>query len=115
MPHVRIFPHSPKDPVSPSPEALADWLLTGLPSQPGGKYLLLGSNTPKELAPESVVLFRHGNVLVGEGVVESYDRVPGTSSNIQHNGTVAFQAGSVRLFKPPIEVSALQELVGTKK
>ena len=68
-PRVRIFPHSKEE--FPSEDSLRDWLLGELRDKDknGGVYHLRTSSRVKDLPPGSIVLFRYGKGIVGEGVV----------------------------------------------
>lgn len=107
-PHIRIFPHSPK--VFPSSDDLVTWLMTALKAR-GGEYFLLGDNAPSDLLAGSLVLFRHGNRIVGEAVVREYKKEAGVMERGEpFKGRAVFTETSIRLYSPPISIDALKQL-----
>jgi hypothetical protein len=115
-PHVRIFPHSQDE--FRSRDELTTWLLTAF-NAGGSRYLLRSREAVAELPPGSIVLFRFGNDIVGEGVVRAYSRLPAAVTDQTPAGEqrtyearVDFAPGSTRLFAPPIPVESLQRLIG---
>ena len=114
-PHIRIFPHSREE--FPSVDTLTTWLLTGLKAS-GGRYLLVRRNAVDELPSGSLVLFRHGQVVVGEAIVTEYRRDwPERSRTLlgeerQYEACVRFSPGSIRLYAPPVCVQDLQSFIG---
>ncbi len=114
MPHIRIFPHSQDE--FPSLQTLQTWLMTALKAL-GGRYLLQSKNAVADLPAGSIVLFRYGNEIVGEGVVREYKRESHTERTLagavqQYEARVTFAPGSIRLFVPPLAVEELQRIVG---
>jgi hypothetical protein len=87
-----------------------------------GRYLLRSRNAVADLQPGSVVLFRYGDVLVGEAVVQQYDRELSQAERItertltgqvqDYEARVLFAPGSIRLYSPPIGVDELQRIIG---
>jgi hypothetical protein len=114
MPHIRIFPHSTEE--FRSLDLLTTWLLTALKAR-DGMYRLRSANAVADLKPGSIVLFRHGDVVVGEAVVRAYVREHGTDRILtgeeqQYEAVVKFAPDSIRLFAPPVSVQELQQLIG---
>lgn len=114
MPHIRIFPCGEE---FPSPDALVTWLMTALRAR-GGRYLLRSADAVADLAPGSIVLFRHGDVIVAEGLVRDYAREAGTDrsltgDHVSHGARVEFVPDALRVFAPPLPVAELQRLIGT--
>jgi hypothetical protein len=77
-PQIRIFSCGDE---FPSPDALVTWLLVALRAR-GGDYRLRSGNAVAALAAGSFVLFRHGDVIVGEAVVREYTREAGTDRSL---------------------------------
>ena len=114
IPHIRIFPHSREE--FPSVDSLTTWLLTGLKAR-GGVYHMRSSSYVKDLETGSIVLFRHGDKIVGEGVVSAH--VKGVAPDktlageeVAYEARTIFSPSSIRLFSPPIQIEALQNLIG---
>jgi hypothetical protein len=88
-----------------------------------GRYLLRSRNAVADLLPGSVILFRYGEVIVGEAVVRQYDRELPQVERItertltgqvqDYEARVLLAPGSIRLFSPPIGVNELQRIVGS--
>src|SRR4051794_23706582 len=98
-PHIRIFPCGRE---FPSPDALVTWRMTALPAR-GGRYHLRSGDAVADLAAGSVVLFRHGDAIVGEAVVREYSREAGTSRSLTgpeepYGARVGFAPDTVRVF-----------------
>ena len=114
-PHIRIFPHSQKE--FPSRDTLTTWLLTGLKAR-GGRYLLVSKDAVAELPPGSVVLFRYGQVVVGEALVIEYSRdSPVGDRNLAgddqgYEACIWFSPSSIRVYAPPVGIEALQSFIG---
>ena len=112
MPSIRLFPHSQG--VFATPEELADWLRTRLGAN-GGRYRLLRKGPPKELTRGTVVLFRHGNHIIGEAVVDRYNREPFTEEGVAYTAQVFFKPETIRVFDTPVRVDDLQQVDGVTK
>lgn len=113
-PHIRVFPHSREE--FPSLDSLTTWLMTGLKAR-GGTYHMRSSKSVKELEAGSIVLFRHGDKIVGEGVVSDYIKEPSPDRTIVgeeviYEARTMFAPSSIRVYAPPIPIEALQEIVG---
>ncbi len=114
-PHIRIFPHNQKE--FPSRDTLTMWLLTGLKAR-GGEYLLVSRDAVAELPSGSLVLFRYGQVVVGEAVVKEYFRdLPVHDRNLagddqEYEARVRFSPGSIRVYAPPVGIEDLQSFIG---
>ena len=114
IPHIRIFPHSREE--FPSIDSLTTWLLTGLKAR-GGVYHMRSSKSVKDLEAGSIVLFRYGDKIVGEGVVSTYVRglAPDktlSGEEVAYEARTIFSPSSIRVYSPPIQIEALQHLVG---
>jgi hypothetical protein len=112
---VRIFPHSREQ--FPSDDLLRIWLLNGLRGR-GGRYRLTsaGGGKPQNLAPGSIVLFRHGDDIVGEAVVKTgIEKEDGTERNLwsgkdeKYEAVVTFAPSSIRLYAPPLPIRRIQQ------
>ncbi len=114
-PHIRIFPHAQEE--FPSLDTLTTWLLTGLKAR-GGRYLLRNRDAVAELPPGSLVLFRYGQVVVGEAVVIEHSRDSTVSERTlagdaqEYGASVLFSPSSIRLYAPPVDVDEQQRLIG---
>lgn len=103
-PQVRIFPHNTTEEF-PERDDLMTWLLNGLRGR-GGEYHLTSADAVADLPPGSVVLFRHGNEIVGEAVVRiGKELCPGKAYAAQ----VTFATSSIRLYSPPLPVKQIQQ------
>ena len=116
MPHIRIFPHNQKE--FPDRDILTMWLLTGLKAR-GGKYLLVNKNAVAKLPPGSLVLFRYGQLVVGEAVVNEYSRDYSSvkDRNLageyqKYEAYVRFSPSSIRVYAPPVDIKVLQSFIG---
>jgi hypothetical protein len=111
-PHIHIFPHSQKE--FPSRDTLTTWLLTGLKAR-GGKYFL-SRDAVAELPPGSLVLFRYGQLVVGEAVVIEHSRELSGDRNgdddQEYEACVRFSPSSIRIYSPPVRIEDLQSFVG---
>ncbi len=92
------------------------WLMTALRGR-GGRYHLRSGDAVADLAPGSIALFRHGDVIVGEGVVRKYVREPGadrsrTGAEVEYGARVEFAPDAIRVYAPPVPVAELQRLIG---
>jgi len=116
---VRIFPHSQQE--FPSEDSLLAWLLTGLRAR-GGVYLLRNPNAVKDPPPDSVVLFRYGQRIVGEAVVckgketfaEKVKRRTLTGEEVEYGAAITFAPSSIRLYAPPVSIEWLQRHLQNK-
>ena len=114
-PQVRIFPHAVEDEF-PSEDLLRMWLLNGLRGR-GGEYHLRNKDAVTDLPPGSIVLFRWGDVIVGEAVVWKQKEVfpqkkkEGTLSGKEqeYEAQVTFAPSSIRLYAPPLPVKQIQQ------
>src|SRR4051812_27708084 len=112
-PQIRIFPCGDE---FPSPDALVTWLLIALRAR-GGHYHLRSGNAVAGLPPGSIVLFRHGDVVVGEAVVREYTREAGTDRSLTgqqeaYGARVTFAPDTIRVFAPPAPVAEVQRAFG---
>lgn len=107
QPVIRIFPHS-KEEFKDSDE-LRTWLITALKAR-GGRYLLREGSGHGSNPSGSLILFRHGNEIIGEAVVEqdyiAYDKP------VTYGGFIKFVASSIRLYVGGLPVKVLGELCG---
>jgi hypothetical protein len=114
-PHIRIFPHSQLE--FPSRDTLTTWLLTGLKAR-GGRYLLVSKDAVAELTPGSLVLFRYGQVVVGEAIVSEYRRDSSVAErnlvgdDQKYEACVWLSPSSIRVYAPPVAIEALQSFIG---
>jgi hypothetical protein len=114
-PHIRIFPHSQEE--FSSLDTLTTWLLTGLKAR-GGRYLLVSKDAVAELPSGSLVLFRYGQVVVGEAIVAEYLRDSSVrdrtllGADRQYEACVWFSPSSIRVYAPPVGIEALQSFIG---
>jgi hypothetical protein len=109
--HIRIFPHTHDD--DSSQDDLATWLVTALKAR-GGVYNLRWAASVANLPQGSVVLFRYGNLIIGEAIVVKYDRAvtnDGAISTEEWKSHVSFLSSSIRLLSPPLEIEKLQSIV----
>ena len=111
---LRIFPHSQKE--FPSAESLTIWLVTALLTR-GGVYYLKSAKAVRDLPVGSVVLFRHGESIVGEGVISEgkalfRQKVKGKTflgEDEEYDAQFTFAPSSIRLYSPPLRIEFLQE------
>ncbi len=119
-PQIRIFPHD-SEKEFPAADHLMTWLLTSLRGK-GGVYHLRTASAVRELPPGSIVLFRHGHLIVGEAVVWKDKEVYGeivkgktlTGTAEQYEAQVTFMTSSIRLYSPPLPVDFIQQLCAPK-
>ena len=111
MPQIRIFPHVAK--VFPLLDNLTTWLLTSLKAK-GGVYHVLGDGgaRPAEMAPGSIVLFRHGDLIVGEAVIRQYELKAGKIESGEYQAVATFAPTSIRLYSPPVTKEELEGVIG---
>src|SRR5438067_1623191 len=112
-PHIRVFPCGSE---FPSADALVTWLMIALRAR-GGRYHLRSGDAVADLAPGSVVLFRHGDTIVGEAVVREYVREGGTTRSLTgqdepYGARVVFAPDTIRVFAPPLGIPDVQRVVG---
>jgi hypothetical protein len=112
-PEIRIFPHNQEEEFR-SIDQLTSWLMTSLPAR-GGVYHLKSKDAVKDLPPGSLVLFRYGHVIVGEGIVRM-DKELGpfrgrtlSGEETEYEAKVTFAPASIRLYAPPLPVEFLQQ------
>jgi hypothetical protein len=115
-PHIRIFPHSKEE--FPSLDMLTTWLLTALKAR-GGRYLIRSASSIADLPSGSIVLFRYGQVIVGEAVVCQYVKDATRNRTVlgqetRYEGYVELSESSIRVFVPPLPVDELQGLLGER-
>jgi hypothetical protein len=112
-PQVRVFPHSKNQ--FPTADSLQTWLLTALRGR-GGVYLLTNPNAIAGTGPGSVVLFRHGQIIVGDAVVgkskenlaEPLTDTTLTGGVAEYLAQITFEPSSIRLYAPPLPVERIQ-------
>jgi hypothetical protein len=104
-PQVRIFPHNTGE--FPERDDLMTWLLNGLRGR-GGEYHLTSADAVADLPPGSIVLFRHGNEIIGEAVVRKGKEL---CSGKAYAAQVTFATSSIRLYSPPVDINKIQPLV----
>jgi hypothetical protein len=115
-PQVRIFPHSVEKEF-PSEESLKEWLLGDLRQELRGVYRLRTASCVKDLPPGSIVLFRYGQGIVGEGVVWKGKELLNprakektkTGEEAEYAAQVTFAPSSIRLYVPPLSVGLIQD------
>lgn len=113
-PQVRIFPHSREE--FPSEDSLTMWLLNGLRGR-GGLYHLRSADAVADLPRGSVVLFRYGQRIVGEGVIwkekiKKKERIRSLSGQeVEYGAQITFAPSSIRIYSPPLPVRRLQRHV----
>ena len=80
--------------------------------------MLVSKNAVAELPPGSLVLFRYGQAVVGEGIVKEYSRESSTEERTllgddqTYESCVSFSPGSIRVYAPPVRIEALQSFIG---
>ena len=104
-PQVRIFPHNTEE--FPERDDLMTWLLNGLRGR-GGEYHLTSADAVADLPPGSIVLFRHGNEIIGEAVVRKGKEL---CSGKAYGAQVTFAPSSIRLYSPPLGIDRIQPIV----
>jgi len=114
--HLRIFPCQKEE--FPSLDLLTMWLATGLKAR-AGNYHLRSRTSVADLVTGSIVFFRYGQSLVGEAIVSAYEtfQEPKRDRTLMgqeadYEASVTFCASSIRLYVPPVEVSALEQITG---
>lgn len=111
-PHIRIFPHDTKEEFR-SIDQLTSWLLTGLRAR-GGMYHLKSAGAVADLPRGSLVLFRYGNVIVGEAIVwkekelENMKDRTVSGEMAEYEAKVTFAPSSIRLYSPPLPCDFVQ-------
>ena len=107
-PIIRIFPHSRDE--FPTADDLRTWLLTALKAR-GGRYHLRTSQG--SIPPGSVVLFRHGDEVVGEAVVEeNFISQPTKEADVTYEGFIKFAPSSIRVYVGALPAKVLGQLCG---
>jgi hypothetical protein len=114
---VRIFPHNRVNEFL-TEDALRAWLLNGLRGR-GGRYLLVRTDAVQELPCGSIVLFRYGNKIIGEGVVSKkkeplpvpVTEITETGMEQQYHAQVHFNPLSIRLYAPAVDVKEIVDKV----
>lgn len=103
---IRIFPHSKEE--FATADELRTWLVTALKAR-GGRYLLRSSQG--SIPSGSIVLFRHGNEIIGEAVVEE-DFVAKSikEGDFTYEGFIKFAPSSIRVYVGSLPIKALEEL-----
>lgn len=105
---IRIFPHSREE--FSSADDLRTWLLTALKAR-GGRYFL--RSTQGSIPTGSIVLFRHGDEIIGEAVVEN-DFVSREMSEkgVTYEGFIKFAPSSIRTYVGALSIESLGKLAG---
>jgi hypothetical protein len=113
---LRIFPHSSQEEFL-TEDSLRAWLLNGLRGR-GGRYLLRRENAVHELPVGSIVLFRYGDKIIGEGVVSKAKKSISEVTEKTEMGTkqeytahVHFNPSSIRLYAPALDVKEIKDHV----
>jgi hypothetical protein len=116
---VRIFPHSREE--FPTEDLLRMWLLNGLRGR-GGVYLLRSADAVADLPAGSIVLFRYGQVIVGEAVVSKgkkkekvTEKTLSGQEEVEYAAHITFAPSSIRLYSPPLPVTHIQQCVREHK
>jgi|Deesub1362B_J571_1020462.scaffolds.fasta_scaffold06895_2 hypothetical protein len=105
---LRIFPHSKQE--FATADDLRSWLVTALKAR-GGRYLLRSNQG--SIPRGSVVLFRHGNQIVGEAVVEEdFVSQPVEVDGVTYEGSIKFAVSSIRLYVGGLPIEVLADLAG---
>ena len=109
-PMIRIFPHS-RDEFETTDD-LKTWLLTALKAR-GGRYYLREGSKYGSNPPGSIILFRYGDEIVGEAVVEE-DFTPEhkAESGFRYEGYIKFEPSSIRTYVGALSIETLERIVG---
>ena len=105
---MRIFPHS-RDEFETADD-LKTWLLTALKAR-GGRYFLRLDSKHGSNPTGSIVLFRHGDEIVGEAVVEQdFVPEPKIEGGFSYEGYIKFSPSSIRTYVGAIPIETLERL-----
>jgi hypothetical protein len=119
-PHIRILPHDAKKEFL-SGEALTTWIEDshdGLKKD--GRYLLVNRNSIAELPPDSLVLFRYGNEIVGDAIVKEYCESRETGRTLtgecrEYQALIKLYPSSIRVYTQPIDIKELESLTNPRR
>ena len=90
-------------------DELRTWIIMTLKAR-NGIYFTRKYKRWGPLFPGSIVLFRMGDEIVGEGIVKESPKA--SSESTEYDGFIKFEASSLRAYRGSLLVSRAEELLG---